>query len=79
MSEEIRKVSLELQNIARELDKRIEDGAGKRIGFSLFVWTDGRCNYVSSVDRAEVIQVLEGMIKGWKAGMPDAPAHEIVG
>lgn len=79
MPDEIRKVSLALQDIARELDTRIEGVAGKKIAFSLFVWTDGRCNYVSTADRQEVIHVLEGMIAGWKKGMPDIPAHEIAG
>jgi len=79
MSDEIRKVSLAMQDIATELDQRITEIAGRRVAFSLFVWTDGRCNYISTAERQEIIAVLEGMIAGWKAGMPDIPAHELVG
>jgi hypothetical protein len=76
----MRKVSLGAQDLARELDQRIAEVAGEKVAFSLFVWTRGRCTYVSSAsDRREIIQVLEGMIAGWKAGMPDIPAHEVRG
>lgn len=79
MSDAIRKVSLELRAIADELEARIEAVAGERVAFSLFVWTAGRCNYISTAQRPEVIQVLEGMIAGWRKGMPDIPAHKIEG
>ena len=77
MSDAVSKVSKELQAIAAELEKRIDGVAGEHVSFSLFVWTEGRCNYISSAARPEVITVLEAMIAKWKAGMPDIPAHQI--
>lgn len=69
-------VSRELPSIARTLDREIELVAGEPVAFSLFVWTKGRCSYVSSSpDRREIITVLEAMIARWKAGAPDIPAH----
>jgi hypothetical protein len=70
-------VSKDLEKIARRLDRLIEEAAGERVSFSLFVWTEGRCSYISTANRDDVIQVLEGMIAGWKAGMPDVPAHNV--
>ena len=70
-------VSRELQRVARDLDADLAEVAGERVAFSLFVWTEGRCSYVSSgAMRSEVIVVLEAMIARWKAGEPDVPAHE---
>lgn len=75
-----RKVSLALQEIAHELDGRLEAAAGERVAFSLFVWTDGRANYVaSSSDRAEIKRALLSVIDGWDAGMPDVATHDIAG
>lgn len=71
------KISRELQNIARGLGDVLNDVAGEEVAFSLFVWTKGRSNYINTADRATVIAVLEEHIKGWKAGMPDIPAHEV--
>lgn len=79
MSADAVKVSEHLQAVARELDQRLERIAGKRVAFSLFVWTDGRSNYISTADRSEIIAVMEQMIAGWKQGMPDVPAHEYKG
>lgn len=73
-------VSKDLQKIAKRLDKDITKSAGERVGFSLFVWTDGRCNYVSnSTNRAEIKRALLSVVDGWDAGMPDIPNHEIQG
>lgn len=76
MSEAMIKVSKEAQNIATALEAQIDEIAGKSVGFSLFIWTEGRCTYISNSDRKEIIGVLEGMIEGWKKGMPDIPAHK---
>lgn len=70
-------VSKHLQTVAHELDRRLKELVGHRVAFSLFVWTDGRSNYISTADRAEVSGVLIEHLKGWAAGMPDVPAHKI--
>jgi hypothetical protein len=71
------RVSRGMQDIARTIDEMIVDVAGERVHFSLFVWTEPRCSYISTAARAEVITVLEGMIERRKKGMPDLPAHSI--
>jgi hypothetical protein len=73
------RVSRAAQDLATELDERIEEIAGERVAFSLFIWTRGRCTYVSTAERPEIIRTLEMMLDGWKAGMPDVPAHKVQG
>ena len=70
------RVSRGLPGIAERLAKDIERVAGEPCHVSLFVWTNGRSNYISTLDRPQVIAILEEHIRGWKAGMPDIPAHE---
>lgn len=78
MSDAMTKVSKEAPCIAKRLSDDINQIAGEPVAFSLFIWTEGRCSYISSAtDRAEIIAVLESMIAGWKEGMPDIPAHEV--
>lgn len=72
------RVSEALQGVAHGLDERLTEIAGERVTFSLFVWTEGRANYISNAaDRDQVAGVLRKMLEGWDAGMPDIPAHEV--
>lgn len=78
MKHNINKVSRGLKNEAARLDRRLKKLAGNRVSFSLFVWTDGRAQYISnSSDRAEIKQVIQNIIDGWDTGMPDIPAHKL--
>jgi hypothetical protein len=70
-------LSQSLQDVARGLDDALKAIAGQRINFSLWVWSDGRTQYVSNAQRADVIKALEETIARWKEGMPDIPAHEV--
>lgn len=71
-------VSRGLQEVARDLDQQLERLAGARVSFSLFVYTEGRTQYISSSgDRAEIKRAITAILDGWEAGMPDIPAHEI--
>lgn len=70
-------VSKHLQTIATEIDQRIAKLVGHRVAFSLFVWTDGRSNYISTAPRGEVAEVLTRHLEAWAAGMPDVPAHRV--
>lgn len=82
ISDADRKVSEHLRAIANQLDKAIEQAAGKRMGFSLVVFNDtpgSRVNYCSNCDRDEVAKALIEMLANWDAGMPDIPSHEIQG
>lgn len=71
------KVSRELQTIADELQTRLNGVAEMPVMFSLFVWTQGRANYIANADRQQIIAVLEELIEKWKSGFPDIPAHEV--
>lgn len=72
------KVSRKLQDVAHNLDADLQEIAGERQTFSLFVWTEGRANYISnSKNRAEIKRVLLSIIEGWDDGAPDVPAHEV--
>ncbi|MBN9459013.1 MAG: hypothetical protein J0I54_20465 [Bosea sp.] len=69
-------VSRDLRRIAGVVDEEIREAAGEPVAFTLFVWTKGRCSYISSAtERGEIITVLGAMIARWKAGEADIPAH----
>lgn len=70
-------VSAAMQKVARKIDEELFRLVGHPVAFSLFVWTDGRANYISSADRSEVEPVIRAIVDGWSAGVPDIPAHEL--
>lgn len=71
-------VSEGLQPLANEIDRRIAELAGERVCFSLFVWTEGRAQYVSNTtDRPAIKKAIREVTDSWDAGMPDIPAHKI--
>lgn len=76
------KVSENMQGIAELLETALVEIAGKNMGFSLVVFNDtpnSRLSYISNCDREKVMNALEALLKGWKEGMPDIPAHEFNG
>lgn len=74
----MKKVSEGLQQVAKSLDGQLEALAGERVGFSLFVFTEGRAQYISSSsDRAAIKRVILSVLDGWDKGMPDVPAHKV--
>jgi hypothetical protein len=70
-------VSQRLQDLARELDRQLEDIAGEPVGFTLIVYTSPRASYISNVDRKVAIREMLRLLAAWRAGMPDIPAHEV--
>ena len=77
MTDSVGKVSVELQELGEIIDKWLLEVTGKKIPFTVFIWTDGFAQYLSSAaSREEQISVIEKMIAKWKQGMPDIPAHE---
>lgn len=70
-------VSLRLQDLARELDRRLEDIAGEPVGFTLIVYTFPRASYISNVDRKVAISEMLSLLAAWRSGMPDIPANEV--
>lgn len=71
------KISEKLQDLARAIDSVLFAVAGEPVRFSLFVWSEGRSQYVSNVQRPDVITAVEETVARWKAGMPDVPAHKV--
>lgn len=80
MKRETLLVSEELQTVAAVIDDALANIAGKRVGFSLFIWTKERAQYVSnSTQRKEIQTAVRAVLDGWDQGMPDIPAHEVRG
>jgi hypothetical protein len=80
VAEADKKVSEQLQNVAKGLNQLLEEIAGQKMGFSLVVFNaeaGSRLNYVSNCDRGEVEKALGELLAGWKKGMPDIKAHEL--
>lgn len=70
-------VSKNLQRIASGIDRALEIAAGEKVRFSLFVWSDGRPQYVANAERADVVLALKAILAKWEEGMPDVPTHEV--
>lgn len=66
-----------LQQIARDLDKAIENTAGERVAFTLLVFTEGRASYISTASRPESVREIQHLLELWGHGQPDVPAHEV--
>lgn len=71
-------LSRNLQGIARDLDKAIEDAAGERVAFTLLVFTEGRASYISTAAREDSVREIKNLLTLWGHEMPDVPAHEIL-
>lgn len=70
-------VSLRLQDLARELDRRLEDIAGEPVAFTLIVFTAPRASYISNARREESVREIKYLLSLWEQGMPDVPAHQV--
>lgn len=70
-------VSQRLQDLARELDRQLEDIAGEPVGFTLIVYTSPRASYISNARREESVREIKYLLSLWEQGMPDVPAHQV--
>lgn len=73
-----RKVSVNLQELARQLDDALRAIAGERMGFTLIVFPlhrVGHVNYVSNCSRDDIELQLHDLLKHWRTGVPDVPMH----
>lgn len=75
MASEAEKVSRELQAIAQGLDGAIEHVAGRRVAWTLVIYTDGQANYISSASREDSVRELRKLLEIWESGEPDVPVH----
>lgn len=71
-----RKVSEEMQSLARKLDQMIEEVAGEPVAFTLLIFTEPRASYISSAPREQSVQEIKHLLSLWEQGMPDVPAHK---
>ncbi len=74
------RISQGLAKLAKELDLKITELAGQRVGFTLIVYNSeegSRMNYVSNCERGQVQEALETLLFGWSVGTEDIPAHEV--
>jgi len=77
-----RKVSQNMQKLAKYVSRKIDKVAGKHMAFSLLVFNidaNSRMNYCSNCSREDVHKALKSLLDSWDEGMPDIPAHEIQG
>lgn len=76
MSDADIRISRTLQALAGGVEATLQRAAGRPVLFSLWVWTDGRAQYVSNADRASVVAAMREALDRWEAGQPDVPQHE---
>lgn len=73
-------ISRHMQRIGSGLDEVIEEIAGRRLAFTLIVFSDNReelSSYISTATRADNIEMFSDLTEQWEAGQPDIPAHEV--
>lgn len=71
-----KKLSRELQNIARELDTKMAEIVGRRVAFTLVVYTDGVGNVITTTTREDTARELETVIRMMRSKEPLITAHE---
>jgi hypothetical protein len=78
--EERRRLSLQLKDISRRLERDIARRVGRRLAFSVIIWgdfgDDHMVQYVANAKREDCMHEMLALIDGWLAGMPDIPFHE---
>jgi hypothetical protein len=77
MSSPITLISLAGRDIAKKIEDLLQQVADEPMGFCLFVWTDGRAQYISNCNRDDIIPPLLTFIEKWKKNEPMPPPHEI--
>lgn len=80
MKREDIKLSENLIEVAREIDARLKEIAGERVGFSLIVFSDNnvltQTHYISNADRKEASIALSEILGQWASvESQDIPAH----
>jgi len=73
----IEKISRKLPDIAKEVDRLIDEAAGEKVAFTLMIFTEGRAQYISSCDRADSTREIRRMLDYWESGAPDIEAHKV--
>lgn len=71
----VMRISMNLQDIAKEISDRLEAAAGERIAFVLVTSMNGAAQYISNADRTDGMGLLGHVLTAWKKGRADIPAH----
>lgn len=69
-------LSLGLQGLANDLEKRLVQMTGQRQHFILLIIADGVVQHVSNTEREDSIALLHELLEQWESGKPDVPAHD---
>lgn len=69
------RVSMVLQQLAREINATLRHVGGEELAFVLIVSADKTTQYVSNAKRADGVELIESLLARWKAGRADIPAH----
>lgn len=73
------KVSIALKDIAKRIDRDLHKAAGERVPFSLYMWIDGRVQYVANVERPDAIALMAEFFDKQTQGYPDMGAPHLDG
>lgn len=68
-------ISLDLQQIATEVETKLSNAAGERLAFVLVVSVGKVAQYVSNASRPDGMALLEQVQDAWKNKRADIPAH----
>lgn len=69
------RLSVRLQDIARQLEEAINEAAGESCAFVVVCQADCVAQYVSNVSREDGSALIESLLERWRAGRADIPAH----
>jgi hypothetical protein len=68
-------LSLGLQSLANDLEKRLVDMTGEQQDFVLIVGLGNVVQYVSNAPREMGLVMMFYLIDNWSRNLPDVPAH----
>lgn len=68
-------ISLDLQQIATEVEAKLRNAAGETLAFVLVVSVGQVAQYISNASRPDGMALLEKVLQAWKHNRADIPAH----
>ncbi len=75
MSQNAKRLSTGLQNVAGLIDDELKLYASERVSFVLICQVDGVAQYVSNTERKDGIELLQSLLDRWRQRRADIPAH----
>ena len=68
-------LSIEMQTVANAVSTLLELAAGEPVPFVLICQADKVVQYVGNVSREDGTELIESLLRRWKANRADIPAH----